>query len=686
MAPSPGTPLGGERAPRSPRRGPAADAGGPSAMLVDGDGAASSSRAARRVFCPVPGCPASDPTKAYGWANQTTMRAHIDAHLSGSLAGEVPSTWLQQHGRTRCLVCGLSVSDRHGVHPTCRPEARAAAVGPHPPDAGGGAALPTLATIQAGQTPTLRHVPALARHTWQQALTRALATVAHRNDERSWTEFLMLPQTVLCAPPRGGRKHRRAAAAYTLDRLQRWLDGERMSLWETRRQPPRNHPGPLSPEERRDLATSLGREGFDKKACTALQSEGLCPFNPETAKSLEALHPRSLPPAVTPLQDLPLAPEIVPELVARCLRAFPAETAPGPTGLRVQHLRDACVAGGTDALLTQLAAVVSLVSQGIAPTTIAPVLAGAGLVALPKPSGGVRPIAVGELLRRLVGKCLMASVREEARHYFWPSQVGVGVKGGAEKAVHTVRAWMQRNSSSSQKVLVKLDFANAFNCVSRQVALREVAAKFPGLARFATWCYQMPSSLRFGSFTLESQTGVQQGDPLGPLLFAAAIHPLASTLRAQGLDLAIHYLDDGVLAGDLGAVAAALAHVQQQASSMGLVLNLAKCEAVAVGGLCPADLAPHFPAALLCQPDGSPRVLHNFERPSVTPTLLAELSKPIGCWKRWLPWKTVRLACGCCGAVPASYVWCTACAVTLLGFSNMLWLLLIRWCGLALVG
>ena len=275
-----------------------------------------------------------------------------------------------------------------------------------------------------------------------------------------------------------------AAAAYTLDRLQRWLDGERMSLWETRRQPPRNHPGPLSPEERRDLATSLGREGFDKKACTALQSEGLCPFNPETAKSLEALHPRSLPPAVTPLQDLPLAPEIVPELVARCLRAFPAETAPGPTGLRVQHLRDACVAGGTDALLTQLAAVVSLVSQGIAPTTIAPVLAGAGLVALPKPSGGVRPIAVGELLRRLVGKCLMASVREEARHYFWPSQVGVGVKGGAEKAVHTVRAWMQRNSSSSQKVLVKLDFANAFNCVSRQVALREVVSLRPS---FLVW-------------------------------------------------------------------------------------------------------------------------------------------------------------------------------------------------------
>ena len=154
-----------------------------------------------RVFCPVPGCPASDPARAHGWANHTTMRAHIDAHLSGALVGEVPTAWLQQTGRTRCLVCRLSVSERHGIHPTCRPEARAAAVGPRPSLDAGGPALPTLAAIQAGQTPTLRHVPALARHTWGQVLTRALASVAHRNDERSWAELLMLPQTVNTARP-----------------------------------------------------------------------------------------------------------------------------------------------------------------------------------------------------------------------------------------------------------------------------------------------------------------------------------------------------------------------------------------------------------------------------------------------------------------------------------------------------
>ena len=84
----------------------------------------------------------------------------------------------------------------------------------------------------------------------------------------------------------------------------------------------------------------------------------------------------------------------MPELLARSLRAFPAEIAPGLT----------------DALLTQLAAVISLVSQGMAPTTI-----------------------VGQLLYYLV----VASVQGEARHYFWPSQVGIGVNGGEKKVVYT---------------------------------------------------------------------------------------------------------------------------------------------------------------------------------------------------------------------------------------------------------
>jgi hypothetical protein len=75
--------------------------------------------------------------------------------------------------------------------------------------------------------------------------------------------------------------------------------------------------------------------------------------------------------------------------------------------------------------MDQLTAVVNLLVQGHACSSIMPLLAGAGLVALPKPSKGVRPIAIGELLRRLTAKCLMHEVRADAKTYLWPAQVGL---------------------------------------------------------------------------------------------------------------------------------------------------------------------------------------------------------------------------------------------------------------------
>ena len=168
------------------------------------------------------------------------------------------------------------------------------------------------------------------------------------------------------------------------------------------------------------------------------------------------LHPEQ--PAVSVnASALPLAQEVSPDEVAKALRAFPVDTAPGPSGLRIQHLREARQPGETLALVEQLAAVVNLLARGLAHPSAAPVLAGASLVAVPKPKGGIRPIAIGEVLRRLTGKCLMAAVRDEARACLWPAQLGVGVPAGAEIAVHTVRAWLARQEAGGhRKVVLKL--------------------------------------------------------------------------------------------------------------------------------------------------------------------------------------------------------------------------------------
>ncbi|CAE8636187.1 unnamed protein product [Polarella glacialis] len=340
-------------------------------------------------------------------------------------------------------------------------------------------------------------------------------------------------------------------------------------------------------------ADALAREGFDRKACAALVSGGVCAETAATARLLRPLHPLSPVPTCPPLDSLPLAAVIGQEVVSKVLHSFPQESAPGPSSLRVQHLLEGLTPAHRAAVLEQLTAVVQLLVRGEAPEAVAPTLAGAGLFAMPKATGGVRPIAIGEVLRRIVGKCLCASVKEEAKRFFHPSQVGVACPTGIDAAVRSARAWKNRSATDTSKALLKLDFANAFHCVSRSQVLEQTRRHFPSLARWSQWCYSRPSKLVFGSYTISSETGVQQGDPLGPLLFSAAIQPIVEQLRrlevnGKKLDLATFYLDDGFLAGDIEVVAAALRLVQSEGAGIGLQLQLGKCQLLET--LFPTDL------------------------------------------------------------------------------------------------
>ena len=65
-------------------------------------------------------------------------------------------------------------------------------------------------------------------------------------------------------------------------------------------------------------------------------------------------------------------------------------------------------------LLSSLTRFVNLLAAGQAPSSVIPHLCGATLLASRKKTGGHRPIAVGEVLRRLVSKCLAVLVRQAA--------------------------------------------------------------------------------------------------------------------------------------------------------------------------------------------------------------------------------------------------------------------------------
>ena len=131
------------------------------------------------------------------------------------------------------------------------------------------------------------------------------------------------------------------------------------------------------------------------------------------------------------------------------LKAFPPGSAPGPSGLRPAHLKDCLERSSSSApLLSGMLAFARTAVRGALHEKIAVPLCAANLVPLRKKDGGVRPIAVGDVIRRVVGKFLLkdSDVRIEVSA-LWPRQCGVGVPFAAEHVGMTVQAMARRGGS-----------------------------------------------------------------------------------------------------------------------------------------------------------------------------------------------------------------------------------------------
>ena len=128
------------------------------------------------------------------------------------------------------------------------------------------------------------------------------------------------------------------------------------------------------------------------------------------------------------------------------------------------------------ALRSALADFCNLVLRGDTPEVVRPFFFGASLVALRKKSGGIRPIAVGCTLRRLVAKVACKQVVDEMAELLAPRQLGYGVSGGSEAAVHTARCFL--NNMDACQAMVKLGFANAFNSIRRDCMLKAVQSLY----------------------------------------------------------------------------------------------------------------------------------------------------------------------------------------------------------------
>ena len=226
-----------------------------------------------------------------------------------------------------------------------------------------------------------------------------------------------------------------------------------------------------------------------------------------------------------------------------------------------------------------------------------------------------RPVACASVWRRLMASIAARKLGPTVGPLLQQlSQLGCGVPSGVEHVATTTRIWQQTLGT-----VIQLDCANAFNSVDRLAILRGLERFCPELLPYFESVYcgatmpEMRAELRKcdgaqkdAVYITLSELGCQQGDPLGPLLFAVAIaHALnpedecdaaeaseavpdaGQTAVRNAVGLHVAYLDDlNLLVNSVidEQVVDRVLTTQTRLASIGLKANLTKSLAVAQQG------------------------------------------------------------------------------------------------------
>eukprot|EP00731_Ephydatia_muelleri_P025776 Em0017g859a len=245
------------------------------------------------------------------------------------------------------------------------------------------------------------------------ALSTALKEVLRHNSEEAWLKLFMLPKCVLPS-----LKQRGVVNPHTpIESLcKMWLNNDLVTLWSMSLTRANLHSssknfGTSTHSQEISSAISLGRSGLMGKACRILLSSGIAPSNSTTLNLLQSKNPSCPHPTIPDIDSNPviLGPSFG---ILHILRSFTKGTSAGPSGLSIQHLLDAASVPLQTPICDSLKGVVNILASGKAPKSVSAFLSGGRLIALNKGKfcegrcTDIRPIVVGEVLRRLTGKCL----------------------------------------------------------------------------------------------------------------------------------------------------------------------------------------------------------------------------------------------------------------------------------------
>ena len=297
-----------------------------------------------------------------------------------------------------------------------------------------------------------------------------------------------------------------------------------------------------------DRAFFLISEGEMSKGVALLTSSGLADASdPRIQQQLRAKHPRRKEELPDTLADVGNFPRVALDL-GPTIRNLKSHAGTGVSGYRNEYLR-ALVTDFAEmrarTVLPLLNAFASACANADLPgwfyavvTAVKAALPIKSPAPAPDAAPDIRPIGVGEVLRRAIHSALVAQHKELLRQHLWPQQVAIGVPSGMSVLVFGVRFMLEVHP---EFVVVRLDLKNAHNEVKRaSMVRRTAAAEHLGALVPLLWATYCPKSdvhlpidggLEKAGFT--SDEGAQQGDGLASAGFCVTIHPEVCQLDAE---------------------------------------------------------------------------------------------------------------------------------------------------------
>lgn len=277
------------------------------------------------------------------------------------------------------------------------------------------------------------------------------------------------------------------------------------------------------------------------KAYKNLQPMVVAPVKDEMLEILRSLHPSRLPENEVLYQDSDSIEyfHFTSSEVRETITSYAKGTMHGVSKLRAEHLKSliGCPSDTQgEELCVSITNLLNRVANGILPPGYTKFLACGNLISLQKSeqnSRDIRPIAMGELIRKLAGRLMLKNSKGEIEDFFKGIQFGVGTKNGIEKIFHAITAFLEINPDYD---LLISDFINAFNTLFRKYGAATISERFPKFVGYFRSFYQDPSSLfvtdrpNYNFYKLSSEEGSPQGCTGATFHYCAGTQPLLTEL------------------------------------------------------------------------------------------------------------------------------------------------------------